>query len=74
MVVMLDPEDPRNSSRNPYDRSSSFISSLGGFVNPALSTRSDDDEFELHVRSLSEGPGDQEVVDSPPATASSLLA
>ncbi|TFK85763.1 hypothetical protein K466DRAFT_600885 [Polyporus arcularius HHB13444] len=56
MVVRLDPDDPLHSSRNPYDTTPSFISSLGGFVNPELSaaaattTRSDDDEFEFELQ------------------------
>ncbi len=48
MVVRLDDDDPSRSSRDPYDSKPSFISSLGGFVNPALSAQSDnDDSFEL---------------------------
>ncbi|TFK83881.1 hypothetical protein K466DRAFT_602495 [Polyporus arcularius HHB13444] len=44
-VVRLDPDDPLHSSRNPWDSGTpSFISSLGGFVNPARLARSDDDD------------------------------
>ncbi len=55
MVVGLDPDDPLRSSRDP-----SFISSLGNFVNPGLSTRSDDDSVEFQVRSRLETPGEEE--------------
>ncbi|TFK82694.1 hypothetical protein K466DRAFT_666334 [Polyporus arcularius HHB13444] len=52
MVVKLDANDPLHLSRNAWDGSTpSFISSLGGFVNPALSARSDDDDgVELEVQ------------------------
>ncbi|KAI0714149.1 hypothetical protein C8T65DRAFT_694900 [Cerioporus squamosus] len=53
MVVRLDTDDPLHSSRVPYDGTPTFISSLGGFVNPALSTRSEYDSFELEVPSCS---------------------
>ncbi|RDX47023.1 hypothetical protein OH76DRAFT_1485073 [Lentinus brumalis] len=68
MDVRLDPGDPLCSSRDPYDTAPSFISSLGGFVNPGLSTRSDDDSLELQVRSRSKAPGEEEGGD-PPETA-----
>ncbi|TFK91430.1 hypothetical protein K466DRAFT_582810 [Polyporus arcularius HHB13444] len=49
MVVRLDPDDPARS-RDTYDSKPSLISSLGGFVNSALSAQSDDDDgFELQV-------------------------
>ncbi|RDX54020.1 hypothetical protein OH76DRAFT_1469432 [Lentinus brumalis] len=48
MVVRLEPDDPSRSSRNPYD-TPSFISSLGGFVNPDLSARLADDDSEVHA-------------------------
>ncbi|KAI0712942.1 hypothetical protein C8T65DRAFT_695143 [Cerioporus squamosus] len=53
MTVRLDRDDPLHSSRNPWDSTSSFISSLGGFIDPDLSARSDEDGFdsELQVRS-----------------------
>ncbi|RDX49166.1 hypothetical protein OH76DRAFT_1483375 [Lentinus brumalis] len=57
---MLDADDPLHSSR-ALDSRPSFISSLGGFVNPALLTRSDDDDgIELQVQSHSAGPGKEE--------------
>ncbi|KAI0704206.1 hypothetical protein C8T65DRAFT_696620 [Cerioporus squamosus] len=49
-VVRLDRDDPLHSSRNPWDSTPSFISSLGGFINPDLSARSDDDGFELELQ------------------------
>ncbi|KAI0701569.1 hypothetical protein C8T65DRAFT_741709 [Cerioporus squamosus] len=76
-VVNLDPHDSSHPSRNQYDRTTSFISSLGGFVNPALSAQSNDDSFELRVRSRSEAPGKPEGdrgqadSESPQASASS---
>ncbi|RDX47022.1 hypothetical protein OH76DRAFT_1406404 [Lentinus brumalis] len=63
MVVGLDPDDPLRSSRDP-----SFISSLGNFVNPGLSTRSDDDSVELQVRSRLETPGEEEGGGQPETT------
>ncbi|KAI0697835.1 hypothetical protein C8T65DRAFT_17825 [Cerioporus squamosus] len=59
MVVRIDSDDPRHSSRNPYDSTPTFISSLGGFINPELSARSDDDSFELQACSRSEA-GEEE--------------
>lgn len=52
VVVRLDPDDPLHSSRNPWDDAPSFISSIGGFINPDLPERSDD-ELELHDTSCS---------------------
>ncbi|TFK82858.1 hypothetical protein K466DRAFT_590208 [Polyporus arcularius HHB13444] len=62
MVVRLDPDDPLHSSRNPYDSMPSFVSSLGAFINPVLSTRSDGDSLELQVRprSLEVGEADED--------------
>ncbi|TFK91440.1 hypothetical protein K466DRAFT_660053 [Polyporus arcularius HHB13444] len=45
-VVRVDPDDPLHTSRDPYD-TPSFISSLGAFVHPDDSARSDD-EFEMY--------------------------
>ncbi|TFK84708.1 hypothetical protein K466DRAFT_601773 [Polyporus arcularius HHB13444] len=51
MVVRLDPHDRLHFSRDAWDSTPSFISSLGGFVNPARSARSDDDDvIEFQVR------------------------
>ncbi|TFK83871.1 hypothetical protein K466DRAFT_602486 [Polyporus arcularius HHB13444] len=42
MVVRLDPDDPLYSSRSPYESDTpSFISSLGGFINPDVPMPSD---------------------------------
>ncbi|KAI0697836.1 hypothetical protein C8T65DRAFT_698010 [Cerioporus squamosus] len=76
IVVRLDPDDPLHSSRNPYD-TPSFISSLGGFINPELSARSDDDDgFELPVGSRSEAREDSDggAAISQQAAASSSAA
>ncbi|RDX49069.1 hypothetical protein OH76DRAFT_1556566 [Lentinus brumalis] len=61
MVVKLDADDPLHLSRNAWDGSTpSFISSLGGFVNPALSTRlGDDDGVELKICSQPEVAGEE---------------
>ncbi len=59
MDIRVDPDEPLYSSRDPYSRPS-FISSLGGFVNPAGLARSDDDNIiELQGRSLSEALGEE---------------
>ncbi|TFK85292.1 hypothetical protein K466DRAFT_588226 [Polyporus arcularius HHB13444] len=63
MVVRLDPDDPLHSSRGSYDSAPSFISSLGGFVNPNPSERSDDDDgLDLQVRLHSGAPEVEEGV------------
>ncbi|RDX47651.1 hypothetical protein OH76DRAFT_724843 [Lentinus brumalis] len=77
VVVRLDPGDPLHSSRHPYDSTPTFISSLAGFVNPALSEAQsedhDDDGCELQIRSRSEhGEEEREVLaESCQAAASS---
>ncbi len=53
-VVRLDPDDPLHSSRNPYDSTPRFISSLGGFINMELPVPSDD-VLEVNVGSYSDG-------------------
>ncbi|TFK85769.1 hypothetical protein K466DRAFT_600890 [Polyporus arcularius HHB13444] len=59
-VVRLDPDDPPLHSPL-YDDTPSFISSLGGFINPDLSGRSDDsDDCELHVASSHSEAGKEE--------------
>ncbi|TFK80705.1 hypothetical protein K466DRAFT_605107 [Polyporus arcularius HHB13444] len=72
MVVELDLDDP---SRNPPHSMPSFISSLGGFVNPSLSMAwsENDESHELQVRSRSEGGETEDGVptESPQAAASS---
>ncbi len=61
IVVKLDADDPLHSSRNPWDSTPSFISSLGGFINPSRSAQSDnDDGIELQVRSPLAAPGEEE--------------
>ncbi len=60
MVVRLHPDDPLYSSRDLYNSTPSFISSLGGFVNPDLWPRSDeDDNIELQARSPAEIPEEE---------------
>ncbi len=55
MVVMLNPQDSLRSSRDPYNYTNSFISSLGGFIDPEQSGRSgDDDGIDLPVCSPAE--------------------
>ncbi|RDX40349.1 hypothetical protein OH76DRAFT_1490356 [Lentinus brumalis] len=74
MVVKLDANDTLHSSRNPQDSAPSFISSLGGFVNPALSGSSDDNEgFDLQVRSPPQATGEEEGGAQTEETAASLI-
>ncbi|RDX49147.1 hypothetical protein OH76DRAFT_1483363 [Lentinus brumalis] len=73
LIVRLDPGDPLHSSRNPWDSAPSFISSLGGFVNPALSAQSEDDDgIDLQVCSHSNSSGEKNKaqVEVPEAAAS----
>ncbi len=76
-VVKLDANDPLHSSRNAWDSTPSFISSLGGFINPNHWAQSDDDgSIELQVRSPSEALGEKEEEvpeEVPEAVASSSL-
>ncbi|TFK84239.1 hypothetical protein K466DRAFT_589102 [Polyporus arcularius HHB13444] len=61
VVVKLDADDPLHSSRNAWDSTPSFISSIGGFINPARSARSDDDGvMVLQDRVFSGVPGEEE--------------
>ncbi len=61
MVVRLDIDDPLHSSRNAWDSTPSFLTSLGGFVNPSRSAQSNDnDVIELQVNSPSETLGEEE--------------
>ncbi|RDX49072.1 hypothetical protein OH76DRAFT_1483313 [Lentinus brumalis] len=55
-VVKLDADNPLHSSGNAWDSTPSFISSLGGFINPALSSARpyDDEDYELEVHSTSD--------------------
>ncbi|RDX49092.1 hypothetical protein OH76DRAFT_1483321 [Lentinus brumalis] len=79
MDVQIDPLD----SANPYS-TQSFISSLGGFVNPARSVWSDgddDDSIELQAHSPSEAPESKveggaqtEVLEISSSTAQSFTA
>ncbi|TFK82695.1 hypothetical protein K466DRAFT_666335 [Polyporus arcularius HHB13444] len=50
MIFKLDSDDPLYSSRDPWDSTPSFISSIGGFIHPAQSAQSDGDGSELQVR------------------------
>lgn len=61
MVIRLDPDDPLYSSRNQYDSTPSFISSLGGFINPDPSMQSHDDSLELQVCSHLEALEEEDV-------------
>ncbi|TFK84717.1 hypothetical protein K466DRAFT_588699 [Polyporus arcularius HHB13444] len=74
MDVRVGPDDPPLDSRDPYN-TTSFISTLGGFVNPALSAWSDDEDgIELHVRSASEASEEEKdsaQTEGPEATVSS---
>ncbi len=78
MVVKLDADDPLHLSRNAWDGSTpSFISSLGGFINPELAARSDDDDdgVDLQDRPPSEAPEAENGgahTEVPEATASSI--
>ncbi|RDX41565.1 hypothetical protein OH76DRAFT_1489388 [Lentinus brumalis] len=51
MVVRLDPDDPLHFSRNPYDDTPSFISSLGAFINPDVPPREDDTASDVDTHS-----------------------
>ncbi|KAI0697842.1 hypothetical protein C8T65DRAFT_743047 [Cerioporus squamosus] len=62
MVVRLHPNDPLYSSRDQYDSTPSFISSLGGSINPNPSVQSNADSLELQVCSNPEAPEEQEDV------------
>ncbi|TFK91435.1 hypothetical protein K466DRAFT_660052 [Polyporus arcularius HHB13444] len=57
MVVGLDVDNPLYfSTRNPWDDTTSFISSLGAFINPDLPPLSEDDyESESHMVSRTHG-------------------
>ncbi|TFK78432.1 hypothetical protein K466DRAFT_614166 [Polyporus arcularius HHB13444] len=60
-VVKLDTDNPLHSSRNAWDSTPSFISSLGGFINPSRSAQSvDDGGIELQDCSPSEALGEEE--------------
>ncbi len=53
-VVKLDTDDPSHPSRNTWDSSLSFLSSIGGFINSSRSAQlNDDDLIELQVSSPS---------------------
>lgn len=68
-VVRLDPEDPLHSSRNLYGESTpSFISSLGGFVNPDVLVPTEGDDSELHISSPSKA-GEEEGSAQPESQA-----
>ncbi len=66
MVVGLDVDNPLYfSTRNPWDDTPSFISSLGAFINPDLPPLSEDDsESESHVLSHWEEEGGAQASDS----------
>ncbi|RPD73242.1 hypothetical protein L226DRAFT_536366 [Lentinus tigrinus ALCF2SS1-7] len=60
-VVRVDPDDPLHSSRDPYSDTPSFISSLGGFINPDVRAESTEEESELR-----EGPHSGEESEARP--------
>ncbi|RDX49130.1 hypothetical protein OH76DRAFT_1404030 [Lentinus brumalis] len=78
MVVRLDADDLWHSSRNPWESAPSFISSLGGFVNPELSVWSDDEDTVEEALSRSqipekmEGGGKRETAKSALSSSSTL--
>ena len=77
--VRLTPDDPLHSSREPFDEESSFISSIGAFVNPVQSASLDEDlEWDLgaDVQSHAEDGTENSAVDTSQAhtVASSQLA
>ncbi|TFK91437.1 hypothetical protein K466DRAFT_596100 [Polyporus arcularius HHB13444] len=56
-AVRLDPDDPmRSSERDPY-HTGGFISSLGAFINPDVSTQSED---ELELQDVSRSDAEEE--------------
>ncbi|RPD73241.1 hypothetical protein L226DRAFT_572324 [Lentinus tigrinus ALCF2SS1-7] len=61
-VVPVDPDDPLHSSRDPYSDTPSFISSLGGFINPDVRAASTEEESELR-----EGPHSGEESEARPS-------
>ena len=73
-VLKLDPNDPLHSSRDPYDSTPSFISSIGAFISPHLPLPPDhDSEWRENSRSdMEEREGKAEIFeDSQGATSSS---
>ncbi|KAI0697845.1 hypothetical protein C8T65DRAFT_661528 [Cerioporus squamosus] len=54
-VIRVDPDDPLHFSRNPYDDTPSFISSLGAFINPDVPAPRDD-HADSHVDSVRSEP------------------
>ncbi|KAI0694584.1 hypothetical protein C8T65DRAFT_666650 [Cerioporus squamosus] len=69
-VVRLDRDDPLHTSRNPYDDTPSFISSLGAFINPDLPALSEDDP-ESHVGARPDGFEEEEDGDQTRIAAAS---
>ncbi|RPD73249.1 hypothetical protein L226DRAFT_524087 [Lentinus tigrinus ALCF2SS1-7] len=57
-VIRIDPDDPLRFSRDPYDYTPSFISSLGAVVSPALPIPHDDDT-DWHIGLGRPGPGEE---------------
>lgn len=73
MVVRLDRDDPLHFSRNPYDDTPSFISSLGAFINPDLPAPSDD-HVESHIGSHPDAEMEGDAGTSQTSLASSSSA
>ncbi len=72
MVVGLDADDLWHSSRNPWESTPSFISSLGGFVNPELSVWSGDEDTVEEALSRPQVPEEKEGGDTRETTKSAL--
>ncbi len=72
-VVRLDRDDPLHTSRDPYDSTPSFISSLGAFINPDLPAPQDDDS-ELHGGGSHSDREEEDGSQGRPAAASSSSA
>ena len=59
-IVRVDSDDPLHLSRDLVDRTPSFISSIGGFINPDVLASHEDGVESLHVVSGSGGEVEHE--------------
>ncbi|RPD59078.1 hypothetical protein L227DRAFT_654449 [Lentinus tigrinus ALCF2SS1-6] len=64
-VKGVDLDDPLHSSGDPYDSAPSFISSLGGFINPDAAPRDEDTEWDVDLRSGGLGEEEEGGVQTP---------
>ncbi|KAI0697857.1 hypothetical protein C8T65DRAFT_698027 [Cerioporus squamosus] len=71
-VVRVDPDDPLHTSRDAWDDTHSFLSSLGAFINPDLPERSDG--FGSHDVSRSDGVEEDKAQASQAAAPSLSLS